>query len=198
MQLMCEQSEHLKKYQILHKVKNLQEVQTGQGLPAGWAEEPQLRAWWPCLWVMTHHLKTGKRQIMRLASYQPLTTIFKKTQIILLITSNVSQGPDCLFTDMLVGGCHQAYKSGNGSALHHSSCLVRCPRGNVGQRPGSFKLDWRTVCEPQEGHELGDQTDTDHLVNRRMLVTGQQLPAHRTIGWKWVRAAVVADLERPV
>lgn len=104
---------------------------------------------------------------------------------ILAVTSNVSEGPDRLLADVLVGGCDQANKGRNGPALHNSSSLIRSPRGNVGQSPGGLELDRRTVHQSQKGDKLGDETSTDHLVNGRMLVTGQQFPVVRTAQSEW-------------
>lgn len=96
------------------------------------------------------------------------------------VTSNVSEGPDRLLADVLVGGCDQANEGRNGPALNNSSGLIRSPRSNVSQSPGGLKLDRRTVYQSQEGDKLGDETSADHLVDGRMLVTRQQFPANGT------------------
>lgn len=110
---------------------------------------------------------------MSFASSQIVMNTHKNKMIKNSVTSNVSKGPDCLLTDVLVGGCDQANEGRNGPTRNNSCCLVSCARGNVGQSPGSLKLDWGTVHQPQEGDELGDQTSADQLVNGRMLVTRQ-------------------------
>ena len=81
---------------------------------------------------------------------------------------------------MLVRGRDQADEGLDGPALHHSRRLVGRPGGDVGQSPGRLELDGRTVHEPQEGHELGDQAGADQLVDGGVLVPGQELPAFGT------------------
>lgn len=107
---------------------------------------------------------------MTFSSNQLVMTIIKQNKI-QSFTSNVSKGPDGLLADVLVGGCDQANEGRDGPAPHNSSCLISGPRGDVGQSPGSLKLDWRAVCQPQEGNKLGDQPSTDDLVNGGMPLT---------------------------
>lgn len=129
---------------------------------------------------------------------------FCKT-VILLVTSNVSKGPHCLFADVLMGRCDKANKGRNSPAFNNSSRLIRGSWGDVGQSPRGFKLDRRTVGQPQEGDKLGDEPGTDHLVDGRMLVSRQQFPAISTahvsghqqwwiIGshWGWVNRYLAA------
>lgn len=112
--------------------------------------------------------------------------------IFILITCNISKGPDRLLADVLVGGCDQANKGRNGPAWHDSGRLLGRPGGNVSQSPGCFELDWRTVHISQEGDELGDETSADQLVNGRMFVTRQQLPVFKTVHKSYCASSYVA------
>lgn len=112
--------------------------------------------------------------------------------IFILITSNISKGPDRLLADVLVGGCDQANKGRNGPAWHDSGRLLGRPGGDVSQSPGCFELDRRTVHISQEGDKLGDETSADQLVNGRMFVTRQQLPVFKTVHKSYCASSYVA------
>lgn len=108
----------------------------------------------------------------------------KATHIFLPITSDISKSPDCLLADVLLGWGDQADEGRDGPAIHHGGRLIRRPRGYVGQRPGRLELNRRAIGEGEEGHKLGDEAGSNHLVDGRVFVTGQQLPAPETLQLK--------------
>ena len=92
-------------------------------------------------------------------------------------TCNVPQGPDGLFTDVGVGGGHQADEGRDGAPIHHSCRLLRASRRDVGERPGRLKLDGGAIRQCQEGHKARDEASLDDAVDGRVLLPGQELPA---------------------
>lgn len=92
------------------------------------------------------------------------------------LTSNIPQSPDSLFTNMRMRGCDQTNESWNGSSFHHSCSLIGCPRRNVSQGPGRFKLNRWRLRHSQKAYKLGDQACTDDSINRWMPFPRQQLP----------------------
>lgn len=89
-------------------------------------------------------------------------------------TCNVAQGPNGLFADVLMGWCHQADESWNGSSNYDGSSLVWSTWGNVSQGPSCLKLDGGAVRQRQKTNKRWDESGSNDAVIRWVFFSGKE------------------------
>lgn len=75
-----------------------------------------------------------------------------------------------------MGRRQQSNEGWDSPSIHDGLGLFRGPRSNVSECPGRLKLNRVAIRSAQEGHELGNQTSSDYVVNWGLFFPGEQFP----------------------
>jgi hypothetical protein len=96
-----------------------------------------------------------------------------KVTAVRAVTSNVSEGPHGLFTDIGLRAAKQLDEDGNGTSFNDDLGLLGGTGGNVGQSPGRLKLN-EGVRRAEELDETGNDTSLDNTLDRWVALLRKQ------------------------
>mmetsp|Transcript_5742 Transcript_5742/g.11447 ORF Transcript_5742/g.11447 Transcript_5742/m.11447 type:complete len:512 (-) Transcript_5742:106-1641(-) len=103
------------------------------------------------------------------------------------VTGNVSQGPDGLFADVVVGARQETDKNRDGTNFNDNLGMFRGSTGNVGQSPSRLELQGRVIFALQKFDKARHHTRVNDLLNRRILFDRKQATklcgTFRLYGW---------------
>lgn len=90
------------------------------------------------------------------------------------VASNVTEGPDGLFSDIGFGASKKLDEDGDSTSLDNDLGLSGRAGSNVGQGPGSLELH-QSMGRSQELDESANDTSLDDFLDRGVTLLGQQL-----------------------
>lgn len=91
------------------------------------------------------------------------------------VTSNVTESPDGLLTDIGLGAAQKLAEDRHSTSFDDHLSLLGRSGGNVGQSPGGFELN-QSVRGPEELDEAADNAGLDDALDGRVALLGKQLP----------------------
>lgn len=91
------------------------------------------------------------------------------------VTRNVTQRPNGLFPHIGLVAAQKLDKNRHSTSFNYNLGLLGRSGGNVGQCPGSLKLD-QCVRRSKEFHKTAHDTGFDNTLDRGVPLLGQQLP----------------------
>ena len=89
------------------------------------------------------------------------------------VADYAAQGPDGLFTNVLLGRFKEAKEVLDRARNHDGFGLHRRARGDVGEHPCGFELEIRLIVFSEAVDEDGQHAGLNDLVDRRVLFRGE-------------------------
>mmetsp|Transcript_2217 Transcript_2217/g.5119 ORF Transcript_2217/g.5119 Transcript_2217/m.5119 type:complete len:238 (-) Transcript_2217:536-1249(-) len=86
------------------------------------------------------------------------------------VTSNVTEGPDGLLADILLGRGEKTHKDRDGASLDHNLGLFGSTTGNVGKSPGGLKLQTSVRLKLEKLHEARHHAALDNVADGGVLL----------------------------